>query len=47
MTLTQVLLMGLCILCVGFLVCMFGMLVLAWRIDKIMEDLRELPWRDR
>ena len=43
MTLTQILLIGLCILSVGFLVGMFGMLVLAWKIDKSFDELREFP----
>lgn len=39
MTLTQILLIVLCILSVGFLVMIFGMLVLACRID----ELRDFP----
>ena len=45
MTMTQLLLVAVCLLGVGLLLGMFGMLVLAWRIDKSFEELRELPGR--
>lgn len=45
MTLTQMLLIGLGMLSVGFLVVMFGMLVLAYKIAKAFDELRD--WRER
>lgn len=43
MTLTQILLIGLGILSVGFLVGMFSLLVLAWKIDTSFDEQREVP----
>lgn len=41
MTLTQALLIGVTLIGVGLLLGLFGMLVLAWRIDKEFKNLRE------
>lgn len=46
MTLTQILLFGLCFLCVGLLLGLFGMFVLAWRIDKAFDEMRDFPVPD-
>lgn len=43
MTMTQLLLVAVCLLGVGLLLGMFGMLVLAWRIDKSFDELRDFP----
>ena len=41
MTLTQALLAGFTLIGVGLLLGLFAMLVLAWRIDKSLEDLKK------
>ena len=43
MTLTQILRIGVGLICVGLLLGLFGMLVLAWRIDKSFDELRDFP----
>ena len=46
MTLTQILMLGLIVMGAGVLVAMVGMFFLVRSIDRALEDLRELPWRD-
>lgn len=45
MTMTQLLLVAVCLLGVGLLLGMFGILVFGYKIDKAFDELRELPRR--
>ena len=43
MTMTQLLLLAVCLLGIELLVGMFGILVFGYKIDKAFEELRDFP----